>query len=128
MRLSRLASTTVRNHTSPRPSTLAKRFETASQNAVSIASSGREHDRDARRLVILAALDFECERAERAHGLILIRALSLYGPSPPGQPPGEALGQAPPAFAARPPARPVARQLGADEPRFKPLTRRRLPA
>src|SRR5215213_554212 len=31
MRLSRLASTTVPNHTSPRPSTLAKRFETASQ-------------------------------------------------------------------------------------------------
>ena len=30
MRLSRLASTTVRNHTSPRPSTPAKRFETAS--------------------------------------------------------------------------------------------------
>src|SRR5829696_3282771 len=31
MKLSRLASTTVRNHTSPRPSTLAKRFETASK-------------------------------------------------------------------------------------------------
>ena len=31
MKLSRLASTTVRNHTSPRPSTLAKRFETASE-------------------------------------------------------------------------------------------------
>ena len=76
-----------------------------SQNAVSIGSCRREHDRDLRRLVILTALDFECERAERAHGLILIRALSLYGPSPPGQPPGEALGQAPPAFAARPPAR-----------------------
>jgi len=32
MKLSRLASTTVRNHTSPRPSTLAKRFETASKD------------------------------------------------------------------------------------------------
>src|SRR5215203_3140517 len=31
IKLSRLASTTVRNHTSPRPSTLAKRFETASK-------------------------------------------------------------------------------------------------
>src|SRR5215218_3958892 len=33
MKLSRLASTTVRNHTSPRPSTLAKRFETASEGS-----------------------------------------------------------------------------------------------
>ena len=31
MKLSKLASTTVRNDTSPRPSTLAKRFETASK-------------------------------------------------------------------------------------------------
>src|SRR5215204_1609195 len=38
MKLSRLASTTVRNHTSPRPSTLAKRFETASKNAPGVES------------------------------------------------------------------------------------------
>src|SRR5215217_7195406 len=40
MRLSRLASTTVRNHTSPRPSTLAKRFETASKPFTEPRGSG----------------------------------------------------------------------------------------
>src|SRR5215203_2686807 len=80
-----------------------------SQNAVGIGSGGREHDRDTRRLVILAALDFEGERAERAHGLILIRALSLCGPSPPGQAPGEALGQVPHETFAALPDRPSCR-------------------
>src|SRR5215203_1784248 len=47
MKLSRLASTTVRNHTSPRPSTLAKRFETASQAAKLLhgATAGTSNER-----------------------------------------------------------------------------------
>src|SRR5829696_4098436 len=45
MKLSRLASTTVRNHTSPRPSTLAKRFETASKE-LRRSEAGHSHLRD----------------------------------------------------------------------------------
>ena len=44
MKLSRLASTTVRNHTSPRPSTLAKRFETASKTLKFLAPEARSRE------------------------------------------------------------------------------------
>src|SRR5215207_190337 len=68
MKLSRLASTTVRNHTSPRPSTLAKRFETASQSLPAIKtrrSSGAGTVRSGLRLT--ADLQVKCSDGRLVH-------------------------------------------------------------